>query len=94
MPPPSPIILKLQHKLLPISHVFNLGLHCPVVGRQRRKVKIHLMIIQVNGLKKNKDFFNKNLQMDLREKDTSAKKRRNKEEIQRWRREECERQSQ
>lgn len=52
------------------------------------------MIIQVNGLKKNKDFFNKNLQMDLREKDTSAKKRRNKEEIQRWRREECERQSQ
>ena len=52
------------------------------------------MIIQVNGLKKNKDFFNKNLQMDLREKDTSAKKRRNKKEIQRWRREECERQSQ
>ena len=41
-------------------------------------------------IKKKKDFFNKNLQMDLREKDTSAKKRRNKEEIQRWRREECE----
>ena len=39
MPPPSPIILKLQHKLLPISHVFNLGLHCPCCWEAKKKGK-------------------------------------------------------
>ena len=39
MPPPTPIILKLQHKLLPISHVFNLGLHCPSCWEAKKKGK-------------------------------------------------------
>lgn len=93
MPPTTTIILKLQHKLLPISHVFNLGLHCPCCWLAKKKGKNPFNDNPGQWIKKKKDFFNKNLQMDLREKGASAKKRRNKKEIQRWRREEGERQS-